>query len=361
VSPFLSFLVVCQGDVESIAAKSASDLSALVETTSGSGRLKDAYEEARKEVELREEDFTKSFEQKRFVVKERHQLKAQKEEAEQYQEAQAGYTASKVNLVLFQLFHLQHDIDTKTAEADRQAKEHAKEFKQLLELQESMQAVSADSARLRKEQQVADKHLSKSSGVLEKRRPGQVALRQEIAHLNKNVANEKKKLDTAVADAAQHTKHTRALEKELAAVQAQLDELRAAMEAEDEESKKLKLAAAQLTEYNELKQRAALDTAELTARIKSAQHDQRAASEAAESVRVVLDAMRVRLELNEKTRGEQQQGLARTSDLVAQTKETIKQHQKELAEMKAKAAAAKSDTRAGRQAGWGRRCTLAGS
>jgi structural maintenance of chromosome 1 len=108
--------------VEGIASKSPKELTELVEKISGSARFKGAYDEARLEVEAREEAFTQSFEQKRFVVRERAQLKAQKDEAEEYQQILGQFQASKVNLTLFQLFHLQHDIDAKTKQAQQEAK-----------------------------------------------------------------------------------------------------------------------------------------------------------------------------------------------------------------------------------------------
>lgn len=49
-------------------------------------------------------------------------MKQQKEEAEQYNLILEQYKASKVNLTLFQLFHLQNEIDKKKKEAKEQKK-----------------------------------------------------------------------------------------------------------------------------------------------------------------------------------------------------------------------------------------------
>ena len=114
--------LVFQGDVESIASKSPKELTELFEKISGSGALRRAYDEAKEDVEAKEEAFTQSFEHKRFVIKERHQLKQQKEEADKYITIAEQFKASKINLTLFQLFHLQNDIDKKTGEAKAQAK-----------------------------------------------------------------------------------------------------------------------------------------------------------------------------------------------------------------------------------------------
>ena len=93
-----------------------------VDLLGGGARLKSAYDEAKANSDAKEEEFTKSFEHKRFLTKERNQMKQQKEEAEQYNTILEQFKASKVNLTLFQLFHLHHDIEKKKAEAKQQQK-----------------------------------------------------------------------------------------------------------------------------------------------------------------------------------------------------------------------------------------------
>lgn len=88
----------------------------------GGARLKNAYEEAKANSDAKEEEFTKSFEHKRFLTKERNQMKQQKEEAEQYNTILEQFKASKINLTLFQLFHLHNDIEKKKGEAKQQQK-----------------------------------------------------------------------------------------------------------------------------------------------------------------------------------------------------------------------------------------------
>lgn len=124
----LALCVLClafallQGDVESIAQKSPKELTELVELISGSATLKPAYDEAKAHLESVEEEFTASFEEKRLMQKEKHQMKAQKEEAEEYNETLTNHQATKRNFFLFQLFHLQTDIDKKKREAAAVAK-----------------------------------------------------------------------------------------------------------------------------------------------------------------------------------------------------------------------------------------------
>jgi len=202
--------------------------------------------------------------------------------------------------------------------------------------------VSSETARLRKEQAITDKHLAKSTAALDKKRPQHIALKQELAHLAKSLVKEKERLEEAVADAKKQASATKKLERDLAKVQEQLDQLQAALEAEDEKSKELKLAAEQLTEYNELKQKAAIETAELTARIKSAQHEHRAVAEAADSVRMLMAGIEERIATMHQTQEELEARRAKNADIVDSAKQQLTQYKKELAAMREKTEKAKS-------------------
>ena len=79
----LNFLIF-QGDVESIASKNPKELSALLEQISGSDELKKDYEDLEEQKARAEERTTLVYQEKRTVVMERKQKKAQKEEAEKH-------------------------------------------------------------------------------------------------------------------------------------------------------------------------------------------------------------------------------------------------------------------------------------
>ncbi|RWW20667.1 hypothetical protein GW17_00015214 [Ensete ventricosum] len=73
-----------QGDVESIASKNPKELTSLLEQISGSDELKKEYEELEEQKARAEEKSALIYQEKRTVVMERKQKKAQKEEAEKH-------------------------------------------------------------------------------------------------------------------------------------------------------------------------------------------------------------------------------------------------------------------------------------
>lgn len=73
-----------QGDVESIASKNPKELTSLLEQISGSDELKKDYEELEEQKARAEEKSALIYQEKRTVVMERKQKKAQKEEAEKH-------------------------------------------------------------------------------------------------------------------------------------------------------------------------------------------------------------------------------------------------------------------------------------
>ncbi|EHA8592278.1 putative Structural maintenance of chromosomes protein 1 [Cocos nucifera] len=76
--------LVFQGDVESIASKNPKELTALLEQISGSDELKKDYEDLEEQKARAEEKSALVYQEKRTVVMERKQKKAQKEEAEKH-------------------------------------------------------------------------------------------------------------------------------------------------------------------------------------------------------------------------------------------------------------------------------------
>jgi chromosome segregation ATPase len=83
---------------------------------SGSIRYKQAYDDAKSRLEEAEEEFTRSFEQKRYIMKEKNQMKQQKDEAEVYNSTVEDIQVTKRNHFLFELFHIQVSIDKKKKE-----------------------------------------------------------------------------------------------------------------------------------------------------------------------------------------------------------------------------------------------------
>lgn len=321
------------------------------EKLSGSGALKAAYDEAKAELESREAEMTAGFEEKRLISREKNQMKQQKEEAEEYNTTLEDYKATKRNYCLFQLFRLQVDIDAKQAAARGVAKDLRARTSALDVLRASVADLSSSTAKLRKETQVSEKKLQKSTAELDKKRPQQIKVKQELVHASKSIEKERQLLQLAQQEATDHADKVKLLEKDLKKAQRLYAELEAALEAEDEKSKELKLAADQAKEYNELKAKSAVETAEAHGALKQAEHDQRVAQERFDAIRVLMANIQERVDALRESTDELKKKAAKNVDAAKQAKADLADMKKKLAEMRAKAAQATSDQhrhRAGR-------------
>jgi structural maintenance of chromosome 1 len=76
--------VCAQGDVESIASKSPKELTALIESISGSDQLNEEYDRLADEKNKAEENTIFNFQKRKGISAEKKQYKEQKEEAERF-------------------------------------------------------------------------------------------------------------------------------------------------------------------------------------------------------------------------------------------------------------------------------------
>lgn len=114
--------LVFQGDVESIASKNPKELTSLLEQISGSDELKKDYEELEEQKARAEEKSALIYQEKRTVVMERKQKKAQKEEAEKHLRLQEELKSLKKEHFLWQLFNIENDIEKLNGELDSEKK-----------------------------------------------------------------------------------------------------------------------------------------------------------------------------------------------------------------------------------------------
>ncbi|KAG3108003.1 Structural maintenance of chromosomes protein 1 [Phytophthora idaei] len=111
--------LVFQGDVESIASKSPTDLTKLFEQISMSDELKSEYERLLEEKDAAEENTIFAYKRKKGLVAEKRLVREQKEEAEQFRQKLEAVNDLRVEHYLWQLFQVQDDI-TQREETVRQ-------------------------------------------------------------------------------------------------------------------------------------------------------------------------------------------------------------------------------------------------
>ncbi|XP_073102546.1 structural maintenance of chromosomes protein 1 [Elaeis guineensis] len=252
--------LVFQGDVESIASKNPRELTALLEQISGSDELKKDYEDLEERKARAEEKSALVYQEKRTVVMERKQKKAQKEEAEKHLRLQDQLKSLKKEHFLWQLFNIEKDMekingeleeDKKVLEGDLKAQEES-DFEENIKKKEQ--------AGYLKEMMLCEKKIAKKKLELDKKQPELLKLKEEISRINSKIKSSKKELEKKKEDQRKHAKEIQKLQKDLHDVTEAIRELN---EHGQDGVGKLQLADNQLKEYHRIKEDAGMKTAKL--------------------------------------------------------------------------------------------------
>ncbi|KAG0524006.1 hypothetical protein BDA96_07G172600 [Sorghum bicolor] len=252
--------LVFQGDVESIASKNPKELTALLEQISGSDELRREYDELEEQKARAEEKSALVYQEKRTIVMERKQKKAQKEEAEKHLRLQQDLKLLKTEHYLWQLYTIEKDIEKVEAELveDRES---------LQQVQEENRSSDYELTTKKKEQSVflkkmtvCERNIARKKLEFDKKQPELLKLREQISRLKSKIKSCKKEIDKKKDDHKKHLGELRRLQSDLVEVTEAIEELN---EQGQDKSGKLLLADDQLQEYHRIKEDAGMKTAKL--------------------------------------------------------------------------------------------------
>ncbi|CAO2164803.1 unnamed protein product [Urochloa humidicola] len=252
--------LVFQGDVESIASKNPKELTALLEQISGSDELRREYDELEEQKARAEENSALVYQEKRTIVMERKQKKAQKEEAEKHLRLQQDLKLLKTEHFLWQLYTIEKDIEKMEAELaeDRESLQQVQEENQSAE--NELTAKKKEQSAFLKKMTLCEKSIAKKKLELDKKQPELLKLREQISRLKSKIKSCKKEIDKKKDDNKKHLEEMRRLQSALFDVTKAIEELN---EQGQDKSGKLQLADDQLQEYHRIKEDAGMKTAKL--------------------------------------------------------------------------------------------------
>ncbi|CAL9753590.1 unnamed protein product [Musa acuminata subsp. burmannicoides] len=252
--------LVFQGDVESIASKNPKELTSLLEQISGSDELKKDYEELEEQKARAEEKSALIYQEKRTVVMERKQKKAQKEEAEKHLRLQEELKSLKKEHFLWQLFNIENDIEKLNGELDSENRKLEEVLSLQKEFDSEAEMKKKEQAGYLKELTIREKKIAKIKLELDKKQPELLKLKEEKSRINSKIKSSIKELEKKKKDQRKHAEEIGKLQKDLQDVTEAIHEL-------NEQAKhgvgKLELADDQLSEYHRIKEEAGMKTAKL--------------------------------------------------------------------------------------------------
>jgi structural maintenance of chromosome 1 len=210
--------LVFQNEVEGIASKSPKDLTAMFEDISESAELRESYDAARTEKEAAEETVMFYWRKRKGMAAERRQYKEQKEEAEKYRTMRDDLTATKKELALFRLFH----IDAEHSACQKDIEEHTSALAELegnLNTKgSSVDSVTAEINNLERKKTQLQSKLKRVKAELEKLQPIQVKFETEVSSLTRRLKGDENKLSKAEQESETRVSNLGALEEELRSV-----------------------------------------------------------------------------------------------------------------------------------------------
>ncbi|XP_028550354.1 structural maintenance of chromosomes protein 1 [Dendrobium catenatum] len=322
--------LVFQGDVESIASKNPKELTALLEQISGSDELKKDYEDLEELKATAEEKSALVYQEKRTVVMERKQKKAQKEEAEKHLRLQDQLKSLKQEHFLWQLFNIEKDTEKLNLELGNAKEELAGLTRKQEEYDQQLDAKKKEQNAHLKEISLSEKNISKKKTELDKKQPELLKLKEATSRINSKIKSSKKELEKKREEKRKHEKEILKLENDLADVKRAIDALN---EHGQDGVAKLQLADNQLEEYHRIKEAAGTKTAKLKDEKEVLDRQLRAADEACKNLHENLQELKSR-ELELSSQEEQlKTKLKKVNEAIAKHNEEISQANKELKEI----------------------------
>lgn len=273
--------LVFQGDVESIASKNPKELTALLEQISGSDEHKKDYEDLEEQKARAEEKSALVYQEKRTIVMERKQKKAQKEEAEKHLRLQEQLKSLKEEHFLWQLFNIEKDMEKLNLELGNAKEELDGHTKEHEDYDRQLDAKKKEQNSYLKEISLCEKNISKKKTEQDKKQPELLKLKEATSRINSKIKSSKKEIEKKKEEKRKHEKEILKLEKDLADVKEALNVLN---EQGQGGTGKLHLADNQVEEYHRIKEAAGTKTAKLKDEKEVLDRQLRAADEACKNL-----------------------------------------------------------------------------
>uniref|UniRef100_A0A9J8B552 Structural maintenance of chromosomes protein 1A n=1 Tax=Cyprinus carpio carpio TaxID=630221 RepID=A0A9J8B552_CYPCA len=269
--------LVFQGAVESIAMKNPKERTALFEEISRSGELAQEYDRCKKEMVKAEEDTQFNYHRKKNIAAERKEAKQEKEEAERYQRLKDEVIRAHVQLQLFKLYHNESEIEKLNRELAHRNKEIDKDKKRMDRVEEELKEKKKELGKMMRDQQTIEKEIKEKDAELNQKRPLYIKAKENTAHKIKKLEAARKSLQNAQKCYKKRKADMEELDREQGAVEMARHEFEERMEEEAQsQGQDLQLEENQVKAYHRLKEEASKRAATLAQELEKFNRDQKA-------------------------------------------------------------------------------------
>ncbi|KAK9820343.1 hypothetical protein WJX72_009251 [[Myrmecia] bisecta] len=254
--------LVFQGDIESVAAMSARDLTNLFEQISGADALRKDYDELEQAKNQAEENTSFLFSKRKTVAAEKKQKKEQKDEAEKHVKMQQELEELRATHYLWQIYHIERDI----RKAQEQVKSHEDELRSAARTLQVTEKQIDDKKKVHathvKDRMLLERRINKRKSEVEKQNPEAVKVKEEISRLAKRMKVAERELADNRGKQEEQTARIAKLQEDFEAITAAQEQLEEDLREKAGEGK-LQFDDQLLSEYNRIKEEAGAKTCKL--------------------------------------------------------------------------------------------------
>eukprot|EP00968_Pinguiococcus_pyrenoidosus_P005097 scaffold330_cov246-Pinguiococcus_pyrenoidosus.AAC.5 len=181
--------LIFQGDVESIAQMSPTDLSKLIENVSGSGEYKERYDELKVEKEQALRTKTLALQKRKGCMAEKKQVREQKEEAERFEAIQKEVSELRTLANVHRLYHNYRDSEDAKASRTAHEKEKGEVEGSLEVLDGKLQETKKSQAKLQQKVESCERQVRRKTDKLKKFAPRGIRITEQLKKLRKSLKN----------------------------------------------------------------------------------------------------------------------------------------------------------------------------
>ena len=292
--------LVFQGDVESVASKSPTELTKLIEQISGSVQYVAEYEDLLRRKEEAEEKAIFSMQKKKMYSTQRKEVKDQKEEAEDFQAKQFRLGDLKTQHLLWKILKIKTSMETHDSNIESSRRDLGLAEMKDAQLKEELEDFKKDLARANKQLSSAEKDLAAKQKKLSSILPQVAESAGRNKSLGRRVTELTKSRDLIAEDIRLQKAHLVRIHRELASIVKAEEEAKTKLEST--EMKGIVLSPAQAKDYGKLKEQAAAEVSTLKSQEQLLEMECRSKQHALELLTTEEKALETELGLNEELR-----------------------------------------------------------
>ncbi|OHT13646.1 SMC family, C-terminal domain containing protein [Tritrichomonas foetus] len=135
----LQSFVIFQGDIQKIASMKPKDLTVMIEELSGSIKFKESYEKSESEFLNKQEEVSKLDSKRDELANKKHSMKKEAEEAKQWRELDSKLSSTEKELIEFQLNQSRIDLQIAEEKVSEMESDVSQKRKKLEEIEEALQ------------------------------------------------------------------------------------------------------------------------------------------------------------------------------------------------------------------------------